>query len=109
MLEVDLKDDDQMGQLEYTLWITNIEVNIYTTYSIYNNASSPQGIENTQNKSRVGRNPKHKLPGLHPNIHGRIKNGGESRMRSSYPRRFDCQDLFQSLILKPKQLTQLSR
>jgi hypothetical protein len=31
MLEVDLKDVDQMVQPEYTPWITNMEVNIYTT------------------------------------------------------------------------------
>jgi hypothetical protein len=31
MLEVDLKDVDQMVQPEYTTWITNMEVNIYTT------------------------------------------------------------------------------
>jgi hypothetical protein len=31
MLEVDLKDIDQMVQPENTPWITNMEVNIYTT------------------------------------------------------------------------------
>jgi hypothetical protein len=31
MLEFDLKDVDQMVQLEYTPWITNMEVNIDTT------------------------------------------------------------------------------
>jgi hypothetical protein len=31
MLEVDLKDVDQMVQPEYTPWITNMEVNIDTT------------------------------------------------------------------------------
>jgi hypothetical protein len=31
MLEVDLKDDDQMVQPEYTLWIINMELNIDTT------------------------------------------------------------------------------
>jgi hypothetical protein len=31
MLEVNLKDDDQMVQPEYTLWIINMELNIDTT------------------------------------------------------------------------------
>jgi hypothetical protein len=31
MLEVDLKDVDQMVQPEYMPWITNMEVNIHTT------------------------------------------------------------------------------
>jgi hypothetical protein len=31
MLEVDLKDVDQMVQPEYTPWITNMEVNVDTT------------------------------------------------------------------------------
>jgi hypothetical protein len=31
MLEVDFKDVDQMSQLEYTPWITNMEVNSDTT------------------------------------------------------------------------------
>jgi hypothetical protein len=60
---------------------TIMEVNIVTTMP-----ALPQGIEHTQNKSRVRRNPKRKLPGLHPNMHGRIKNEGESRVRSSHPR-----------------------
>jgi hypothetical protein len=95
--------DDQMVQPEYPPWITNMDVNIDTTIL--------QGIEHTQNKSRVGRNPKHKLPGLHPNIRGRMKYGGESRVRSSHPRskQGDSTALNQYLMLKPKQLTQLSR
>jgi hypothetical protein len=64
MLEVDLKDLDQKVQPENTPWITNVD----------HNARSSQGIEHTQNKSQVGRNPKRKLPGLHPNIHEKIKN-----------------------------------
>jgi hypothetical protein len=40
MLEVDLKDVDQMVQPEYTPFITNREVNIDTTMLL----SSPQGI-----------------------------------------------------------------
>jgi hypothetical protein len=74
MLEVVLKDVDQMVQPEYTPWITNMEVNNDTTI-----LALP--IEHTQNKSRVGINPERKLSGLNPNIHGRIKNGGKSRVR----------------------------
>jgi hypothetical protein len=40
MLQVDLKDDDHMLQLEYTLWITNMEVNIDTTMLALTEGSS---------------------------------------------------------------------
>jgi hypothetical protein len=45
-----------MVQPEYTPWITSMEIIIDTTM-----LALPQGMEHTQNKSRVGRNPKRKL------------------------------------------------
>jgi hypothetical protein len=75
MLEVDLKYVDQCSNRNTC--ITNMEVSIDITM-----LALPRDRAHS-NKSRVGRNLKRKLPGLHPNIHGRIKNGGESRVVTS--------------------------
>jgi hypothetical protein len=45
MLEVDLKDVDQMVQPEYTPWITNMEVNIATTMLALSKGSSSLRIK----------------------------------------------------------------
>jgi hypothetical protein len=53
MLEVDLKDVDQMVQPEYTPWITNMEVNIDTTMlTLYKGLTTLRiraGLEETLN------------------------------------------------------------
>jgi hypothetical protein len=83
MLKVDLKDVDQMVQPEYTPWITNMEVNIATTILALSKGSSSLRI-----RAELEKNPQRKLPELHPNIQGRIKNWGQNRVVSSYLRSF---------------------
>jgi hypothetical protein len=96
MLKVDLKNVDQMVQPEYTPWITIMEVNIDTTMLALPKGSSTLSIraelEEILNANYLD------YTQIYTNASLQVKT-----------RRFDCQYLLQSLMLKLKQLTQLSR
>jgi hypothetical protein len=81
MLEVDLKDVDQMVQPEYSSWITNVEVNYDTTMLVLPKGSSTLRIraklEETLNANYLD--------------YTQIYTDG-----SKMEEKFDCQDLFQS-------------
>jgi hypothetical protein len=96
MLKVDLKDVDQMAQPEYTPWSTITEVNIDTTMLALLKGSSTLRIRAE----------------LQEILNANYLDYTQIYMDASLQvktRRFDGQDLFQSLILKLKHLIQLSR
>jgi hypothetical protein len=97
ILEVDLKDVDLMVQPEYTPWITNMEVNIATTMLALSKGSS----------LRIRAELEKTLNANYPNYTQTYTDG------SKIVERVGCAVVtsgnFQSLMLKPKQLTQLSR
>jgi hypothetical protein len=80
MLEVDLKDVDQMVQPEYTPWITNVEVNYDTTMLALLKGSSTLRIKAELEET---------LNAIYPDYTQIYTDG--SKME-----KFDCQDLFQS-------------
>jgi hypothetical protein len=81
MLEVDLKDVDQMVQPEYTPWITNVEVNYDTTM-----LARPKG----SSTHRIRAELEETLNANYPDYTQIYTDG------SKMEEKFDCQDLFQS-------------
>jgi hypothetical protein len=95
MLEVDIKDVVQMVQPEYTPWITIMKVNIDTIM-----LALPKG-----SSIRIRAELQEILDANYLD-YTQIYMDASPQVKT---RRFDCQYLLQSLMLKPKQLTQLSR